>query len=110
MNDITSFPREYVYLNEYVEKINLPNKNFGDGENDDFFVLLKDGRLYSFTAFTTKNIEEIMERDNLKSFISPGLIIVKTVDIDSIMEGIDECLKQSTHKGGRLDHFGILQT
>jgi hypothetical protein len=110
MKTLKEFPPEYQYVNFYVDRIDIPNLYFGTRGNDDFFVHLKDGNSYSFTAFTPDNIKQLMEQDNLKSFISPGLVLVQNINLESILDAIEECLKLSKHNKSGLDRFGVLQT
>jgi hypothetical protein len=109
MISIEYFPKRFTFINNLVERLELIEKDFDPQGNTDFFVRLNDGREYAFTAFSIKNIEMIMNRDELGCFIVPGLIIVKNLDIDSIFEAVEQCLRLSENKEDRMSHFGVLQ-
>ena len=73
-----------------------------------FFVRLNDGREFAFTAFTQDNIKHLMQQDDQRCFVSPGLVIVRDIDIESILACIEQCLVLSNNYM-TLDHFGVMQ-
>lgn len=114
-------PPQYVHINTFVSEIWLPNRS-PDGilpstsmelplaqGNEDIFVRLKNGLDYAFTACTPENILHIMQRDDLKSFISPGLVIVRSLDMESILDAVEACLRLTLAHGEPLDHYGVRQ-
>lgn len=107
METITTFPAEYQLTNHYVQAIVFPHAL--EGENADFFVNLKDGRAYSFTAFTPANIMEIMRCNDLHFLLSPGTLIVEKIDVETILSVVEACLAFEVRGGIPLDHYGILQ-
>ncbi|MBV9789385.1 MAG: hypothetical protein JOZ51_14470 [Chloroflexi bacterium] len=114
-------PPQYVHTKTFVSEIWLPNRSL-DGmlpstsmeipltqDNEDFFVRLKNGPNYAFTACTPENILHVMQRDNLKSFISPGLVIVRSLEVESILDAVEACLRLTLANGESLDHYGVRQ-
>lgn len=109
MKTIKNFSPEYKNINKYVDSVVIPHLLRESDQNIDLFVNLRDGTSYSFTVSTPDDIKEMMQRDGLYHFISPGLIIVKAINLESILSAIEECLKYVDNKSFPLDHFGVLQ-
>jgi hypothetical protein len=109
MQTLTTFPSEYKNINAYVASITFPHDIEKDMGNADVLVNLKDGDSYSFTAFTPDNVKYLMEREGLKSFVSPGLVVVREIQVEFILDCIDRYLDLVS--GGALSKgsVGILQ-
>lgn len=109
MKSIVEFQDIYRYTKNHVKSIDFPHELSELDGNADFFVNLKNGNSYSFTAFTTDNIKELMHKDDLLCFTAPGLIIVRSITIQAILKAVEECLIHSFEGGIAIDHYGILQ-
>ncbi len=124
MKDISSFPTQYKRINERVKAIHLPHA-LSKAEEDpavpselissdeyrvaDFLVSLKNGRAYSFLAATPDFIKETMSAENAKSFVSPGLIPLSEITLESILDAVEHWLALSENNYIPLEHFGVLQ-
>lgn len=75
-----------------------------DRQNDniDVWVHLKDGRHFSFTIFTIRNLQTLLEKD--PTFASPGMLIVSELSDMLIIRALQRVLSDG------IDKFGILQT
>src|SRR4051812_45191691 len=93
---IVDFPSEYALTNELVEAIYGYSALSKEEETDDiswqidyrnidFFVRLKDSHTYSFTAFTPEFVIDYIERENERSFVAPGLILVRDVNRECLI-------------------------
>lgn len=107
------FSDDYPLLRSRVTAISIPEWEFqedqGKDGNLDLLIRLSDGREYSFTAFTPRNAQEVMEKEKWKSLISPGLLIVLALNKACILDAIEHCLRHSEDGRIPLSHFGILQ-
>jgi hypothetical protein len=104
MRIMRRFPREFPLVQEYVQAVVFPHELASGEENADFFVELKGGDSYSFLACTPDYAKCYMERENERSFISPGLLLVRDIAIDSLLSAVEECLAT-----GELTRIGVLQ-
>ncbi len=75
-----------------------------DDDNVDVFVRLPDGRGFSFTVFTLRNIERLMmtEYEDDLAFVSPGMMIVRRMDEECIRAAVDKTLKY-----GIIEQIGV---
>jgi hypothetical protein len=119
MQSISSFPPGYPLVDQCVRAIVLPHNLSEDLEavgvaseqcpatdsgNADFFVETKGGETYSFLACMPDFVECYMERENERSFVSPGLLLVRDISLESILAAVEDCLQQ-----GALERLGVLQ-
>ena len=81
--------------------------NKDHGEND-IFMELMDGRIYSFLAATPQFMTAYMARENSREFVSPGLFVVNSLETESILDALEACVRTS-QQGLSLDHYGVLQ-
>jgi hypothetical protein len=70
--------------------------------NSDIWVELKNGQTYSFTVFTVRNIDKLMSQTSSLSFVSPGMLIVKTFSDEAIIEAVTQAEELN------IERFGIL--
>ena len=82
-----------------------PNKDHGE---NDIFLELMDGRIYSFLAATPQFMAAYMARENSREFVSPGLLVVDSLEAESILNALEACVRTS-QQGLPLDHYGVLQ-
>lgn len=69
--------------------------------NMDVWAELKDGRRFSFTVFTLRNLERHL--GGRHSFVTPGLLVVKELSDEAIIDAITSAAELG------IEHFGILQ-
>jgi hypothetical protein len=125
MTTITEFPPKYPLTREHVIEIEIIGHLTREEweadpyydpdmspcfDNFDFFVRLKDGRVYGFEASLPEFIREYMERENEDSFLSPGLVIIRNLSRESMMDAVERVLHQGLGFGYELEHYGVLQT
>ncbi|HET9495027.1 MAG TPA: hypothetical protein VFR15_12420 [Chloroflexia bacterium] len=121
---ITEFPPQYPLTREHVREIEIighltrevweadPNYDpelplsFG---NFDFHVTLRDGRAYGFVGSLPEYIREYMEQENEDSLISPGLVLIRRVDVASVLHAVEEWLTLGIGTRLGLEHYGVLQ-
>src|SRR5512142_46225 len=70
--------------------------------NSDIWVELKNGQTYGFTVFTVRNIDKLMSQQASLSFVSPGMLIVKIVSDEAIIEAVTQAEELN------IERFGIL--
>lgn len=124
MKDIYTFPPQYQRINEQVKAIHLPHALSKDEEDPtipsellasdeyrlaDFLVSLKNGKAYSFLAATPDFIKQTMADENAKSFLSPGLVLVSEISVESILSVVEHWLALAANNYIPLEHFGVLQ-
>lgn len=75
-----------------------------EDDNVDFAVELLDGRIYSFTAYTPRNIARLMEEvyPHDLQWVECGNVIVKRIDESCLRAAVEKCL----HLG--IEKFGVL--
>lgn len=118
---MTKFPDEYPLSQQSVTKIEWYGAlskeepgidpemaKFIDYRWVDFCVTLNNGDAYVFTAGTPDFIKEVMERENMKSWLEPGCIVVREINQECILDAVETWLKQADTYG--LDHKAVLQT
>lgn len=108
MREFTDFDNIYVFINKYAVSIQFPYEIGGYG-NVDFFLNMKDGSSYAFTAFTVIEVNKIMISEGVSHFVIPGMIIVKDISYESIFSAIEECIRLSYTGNCSLAHFGVIQ-
>lgn len=109
MEAINDFWPHHHYLNTYAKAVVFPHDISEDDGNADFFITLKDGSTYSFTAFTPENMRAYMQQEQTNFFMAPGMIIVHTINAVCILEAVEECLKRAVTGNNPLTHYGVLQ-
>ncbi|MEE8296022.1 MAG: hypothetical protein V3R64_09955 [Sphingomonadales bacterium] len=74
-----------------------------DDDNIDLVVTLSDGRRFSASVFTMKNIEKLMKKDaetgealHGKYFFCPDMLIVKNLTHKNIQDTLDDLAKDET--------------
>lgn len=70
-------------------------------DNIDLIVELKDGRRFSFTAFTPANLSRLMQ--GRLSFVSPGLLVVHRLTDDALIDAVVDAIEQG------IEQFGVAQ-
>lgn len=70
-------------------------------DNIDLIVELKDGRRFSFTAFTTANLIRLMQ--GRLSFVSPGLLVVDRLTDEALIDAVTGAIQQG------IEQFGVAQ-
>jgi hypothetical protein len=70
-------------------------------DNIDLIVELKDGRSFSFTAFTPANLTRLMQ--NKLSFVSPGLLVVNRLIDEALIDAVTDAIEQG------IEQFGVKQ-
>ena len=95
--------RELNLEDSNIEQITLVTEP-ADRQNDniDVWVHLKDGRHFSFTVFTIRNLQMLLARD--PTFASPGMLIVAELSDSLIIKAIRAAWASGIEK------FGVLQT
>lgn len=106
---LSDFNEQYHEICRHVDTIFIVDEDWLTAGNVDVIVALKYGGTYSFTIFTLDNIRSLMQRDNLRTFLSPGMLIVDAISVDSILEALNERLLLAHGGNISLDHFGIRQ-
>jgi hypothetical protein len=69
--------------------------------NIDVWADLGDGRRFSFTIFTLRDLERRLA--GRRTFVCPGMLIVTELSDDAIVEAICDAASQG------IEHFGVLQ-
>lgn len=105
MANIADYPR----IRRSVVAIDVPNNLDNPESNTDFFVRLHDGRTFLFVAITPENLRLLMDRDQEKSYLIPGMVVVSAITIDCILDAIEHWLPSSESDVGLIEEFGILQ-
>jgi hypothetical protein len=121
---MTTFPEKYKLVNKYVQELRLyyelpsdrqpqedvmaPNQMtpaiIPEDRSYDYFVTLKDGRCFGFSAYTPEFFRDYMEREHDISFVDSGIVIVRSVTVDSILDSLEKCLYLAKDYG--IEHFG----
>ncbi len=70
-------------------------------DNIDLVVELKDGRRFSFTAFTPANLIRLMK--GRLSFVSPGLLVVHRLTDEALVDAVANAIEQG------IEQFGVVQ-
>lgn len=70
-------------------------------DNIDLLVDLKDGRTFSFTAFTPANLTRLMQ--GKLSFVSPGLLMVHRLTDEALIDAVANAIAQG------IEQFGVAQ-
>lgn len=70
-------------------------------ENQDIWVECRDGRRFAFTLFTLRNLASLME--GRLSFVSPGMLVVKDLSDEAIVEAVADAAELG------IERFGVLQ-
>lgn len=109
METVEVFPVGYKHLVHYVKNVLIIDDLLGGEGNADVFMRMKNGQSYSFTAFTPDNAKSFMLAENENAFVSPGLILVRQLSLEAILDALDACLDFQNEYGIPLTHFGILQ-
>ena len=121
---MTTFPEKYPLVNEYVRELRLyyelpsdrePQEDgtpqnqvtpaiFPEDRSYDYFITLKDGRCFGFSAYTPEFLRDYLERENDISFVDSGIVIVSSVTVDAILDSLEKCLHLAKDYG--IEHFG----
>jgi hypothetical protein len=121
---ITTFPKQYKLINEHVQELRLyyefsleseahedgrrpnhtPSGTNAEGGAYDFFITLRDGRCFGFSAYTPEFLRDYMEHDHDISFVDSGIVIVRRVTKDAIMDALEKCFYLAKDYG--IEHFG----
>jgi hypothetical protein len=67
----------------------------------EFYVELKDGAVYSFTAYTPAQLDQLMTRNGWLSFVDEDTIIIKEGSLEAVMHAMEQVLLMG------IEHFGI---
>jgi hypothetical protein len=126
MSTLSTFPPECPLINQYVKEIRL---NYALSRNDedpsilpvldeavehgarvdyryyDYFVTLKDGRCFGFSACTPEYIRDSLDRSQALSFVESGLVVVAEVTVPALLDALEQCLEKAELYG--LEHFGF---
>jgi hypothetical protein len=70
-------------------------------DNVDLLLELVDGRRFSFTAFTPQNLARLIQ--DRQSFVSPGLLVVRQLSDEALVDAITDAVEQG------VEQFGVLQ-
>ena len=125
MRIVTSFPEQYALVHQKVAELKLyyplseedddpdvmvsyeltKNGFKVDYRNYDFSVTLRDGRSFIFTACTPDYVRDFMEREGEISFVESGLLLVREVSLETMLDALEKCLEKEELYG--LEHFGI---
>jgi hypothetical protein len=122
------FPERYRLVNDQVAELHLyyplsaddvtpedlaPSYQFGEGvvleygfEHGyyDFFVTLRDGRCFGFSAHTPEHLRQSMDDEHELSFVTSGLVVVSEITVEAILDALEKCLDKGGLYG--LEHFG----
>ncbi len=125
MTTITSFPARFGHINKQVDTLNLIHALSPDdldletqsllellvaeGANVDyrscdFYIILKDGSCFGFSACTPEYLRDMMERSGTLSFVEAGLLLVSEMTLEAILTALEEALSSAHYYG--LEHFG----
>jgi hypothetical protein len=124
IHTITDFPPGFPLTREHVREIEIighltreeweadpdydPELPLDFG-NFDFHVTLKDGRVYGFVGSLPEYIRDYMEQKNEDSFLSPGLVIIRRADVESVLHAVEEWVGLGFDTQLGLGHYGVLQ-
>jgi hypothetical protein len=67
----------------------------------EFYVELRDGRAFSFTAYTPPQIARLMEQNGWLSFVDLDTLIVREGSLEAIMHALEQVLLLD------IAHFGV---
>jgi hypothetical protein len=124
MPSITEFPQQYPLTREHVREIDIiGHLTREEWETDpyydpdlpvsfgsfDFHVRLKDGRAFGFVASLPESVREYMEKENEDSYLSPGLVLIRRPDIESVLYAVEGWLGLGLGTRLGLEHYGVLQ-
>jgi hypothetical protein len=84
-----------------IRQVTIVTEPEGRDDNIDVWADLGDGRRFSFTIFTLRNLERLLV--GRRTFVCPGMLIVKELSDAAIVEAICDAASQG------IEHFGILQ-
>lgn len=122
MRTITTFSEQWRLANEQVAEVTLihalsPADHYAEtltwiaelGLNEDYracelWVVMKDGRTFGFLAATPEYLRDYMERENELSFVSLGLLVVRQITEEAIMNAIETSLSEADTYG--VDSLG----
>jgi hypothetical protein len=62
----------------------------------EFWIVLKDGRTFGFMAATPEYLRDYLDRENLLSFVSLGLLVVSQITEQALLDALENSLSQAT--------------
>lgn len=78
-----------------LEKVSADSWDGHEDNNIDVRAVLASGRTIIFTVFTPRNILRLMNDDpDAKSFVCPGMLIVRRIDEDCLRDAVESWLTQ----------------
>ena len=84
-----------------IAKVTMVSELGPTDDNIDVWAEMWDGRTFSFTVFTIKSLERLIEHS--LSFVSPGMLMVRELTEESILEALVEAERLG------IEGFGVLQ-
>ena len=123
MRALRSFPKQYKLVNERVAEVRFyyafsreeedvetqsvldEGVISTDYRNYDFFVTLKDGRGFGFSAYTPEYIRDYLTKERLISFVDSGIVIVSDISVEALLAGLEKSLEGESTYG--LEAFGF---
>jgi hypothetical protein len=72
-------------------------------DNADVTVTLRDGRTYSFTAFTPLNLMTLMNQESSAYFLCEDMLVLHQINEANVRAAVEEMLEDDN-----IDRFGIL--
>ena len=112
MRTITTFSEQWPLLNEQVAEVTLLHalsaaehdaETLAEmaelGINEDYracelWMKMKDGRTFGFMASTPEYLRDYMERENTATFVLLGLLVVREITEDVIMNALERSLSE----------------
>lgn len=119
---VTTFPERFQCITEWAAEFHqihfLSREDYDPGtrvEADasgwteefdycDFYVRLKDGRAFGFSANTPEGLRAQLNRSRALSLVGPGILVVSELTLEALFEALEEALSSAYLYG--LEHFG----
>lgn len=110
MVSFSDFDEQYQLINQLVGRI------FWDQEgrtsqldprwSADVYITLKAGKTYRITVDTPDHLKQSMEKSNRRSHFEEGLILVKEISLECILDAVENLLADNYYG---LPFYGLSQ-